>query len=137
MKPGSGLIELKLDPINRAGIAVHHWRRLCRNLISNALQYGHGHTLITLITRHHSLILTVDDNGPGFQDLALDHAIKPFVRGDKARNLSHNGHGMGLALVATLVRHYQGELSLGRSPLGGASVTVVLPVMNDESVVPT
>jgi two-component system sensor histidine kinase RstB len=137
MKPGSGLIELKLDPINRAGIAVHHWRRLCRNLISNALQYGHGHTLITLITRHHSLILTVDDNGPGFQDLALDHAIKPFVRGDKARNLSHNGHGMGLALVATLVRHYQGELSLGRSPLGGASVTVVLPVMKDESVVPT
>lgn len=134
MQPDSGNIELVLDPINRGSIAVHHWRRLCRNLLSNALQYGKGQTRVTLHARPPVLVLTVEDNGPGFRDLSLDHAIKPFVRGDKARNLIHNGHGMGLTLVATLVSHYRGELTLGRSSLGGASVTVTLPALADQTV---
>ncbi|WP_028671514.1 ATP-binding protein [Saccharospirillum impatiens] len=135
MQPGNGHIERVLADINRAGIDAHHWRRLCRNLISNALQYGRGQTRVTLSARPPHLVLTVEDDGPGFRDMSLDHAIKPFVRGDKARNLSHNGHGMGLTLVATLVRHYRGELTLGRSPLGGAAVTVSLPVLNDRTMV--
>ncbi len=129
MKQDNVDIELVLDPINRASIASHHWRRLCRNLISNALHYGHGKTRVTLTAQPPNLILTVEDNGSGFLGLSLVHAIKPFVRGDKARNLSHKGHGMGLALVATLVEYYQGELTLGRSELGGASVTVALPAL--------
>lgn len=131
MKPESGYLELSLDPINRGSVAAHHWRRLCRNLIVNALQYGHGQARVTLRSRPPELVLTVEDNGPGFRDLSLDHAVMPFVRGDKARNLNHSGHGMGLALVATLVKHYQGSMSLGRSELGGALVTVVLPVLTD------
>ncbi|MEX2365825.1 MAG: ATP-binding protein, partial [Pseudohongiellaceae bacterium] len=131
MKQENGDIELILDPINRASIAAHHWRRLCRNLISNALQYGHGQTRVTLTTHASNLVLTVEDNGSGFLGLSLVHAIKPFVRGDKARNLSHKGHGMGLALVATLVEHYKGELSVGKSTLGGAMITVSLPALTD------
>lgn len=133
MKPESGHIERIVDPINRGSIAAHHWRRLCRNLISNALQYGQGKTRVTLNAHPPNLILTVEDNGPGFRGLTLDHAIKPFVRGDKSRNLSHNGHGMGLTLVATLVRHYRGELTLGRSTLGGACVQVILPVLAERT----
>lgn len=132
MNQENGDIELVLDPINRASIAAHHWRRLCRNLISNALHYGHGQTRVTLTAHPPNLVLTVEDNGSGFLGLSLIHAIKPFVRGDKARNLSHKGHGMGLALVATLVEHYQGELSVGRSALGGARVTVALPALPDQ-----
>ncbi|MEX0623922.1 MAG: ATP-binding protein [Saccharospirillum sp.] len=132
MNQENGNIELVLDPINRASIAAHHWRRLCRNLISNALHYGHGQTRVTLTAHAPNLVLTVEDNGSGFLGLSLIHAIKPFVRGDKARNLSHKGHGMGLALVATLVEHYQGELSVGRSALGGARVTVALPALPDQ-----
>ncbi len=131
MQPGSGNIDLVLESINRGSISAHHWRRLCRNLISNALQYGQGQTRVTLNARPPNLLLTVEDNGPGLRGMSLDQAIKPFVRGDKARNLSHNGHGMGLTLVATLVSHYRGELTLGRSALGGASVTVSLPVLTD------
>lgn len=135
MQPGSGTLERVLDPINRGSIAAHHWRRLCRNLISNALQYGQGQTRVTLSAQPPQLVLTVEDNGPGFRGMSLEDAIQPFVRGDKARNLSHNGHGMGLTLVATLVRHYQGELTLGRSELGGASVTVSLPALTHQAEV--
>jgi two-component system sensor histidine kinase RstB len=134
MKADDKRIELTLDPINRATIAAHHWRRLCRNLVSNALQYGQGKARVTLSSEPPLLVLTVEDNGPGFRGMTLDHAIKPFVRGDKARNLSHKGHGMGLTLVATLVSHYRGEMALSHSPLGGALVTVTLPVIAESSV---
>lgn len=137
MNPDNGSLELTLDAINRASLAAHHWRRLCRNLIVNALQYGHGQARVTLRASPPQLVLTVEDNGPGFRDLSLDHAVMPFVRGDKARNLNHNGHGMGLALVATLVEHYQGNLTLGRSALGGALVTVVLPALADSEEAPS
>jgi signal transduction histidine kinase len=134
MQADDNRIELTLDPINRATIAAHHWRRLCRNLVSNALQYGQGKARVTLSSEPPLLVLTVEDNGPGFRGMTLDHAIKPFVRGDKARNLSHKGHGMGLTLVATLVSHYRGEMALSHSPLGGALVTVTLPVIAESSV---
>lgn len=137
MQPDKVNIKLSLDAINRASMAAHHWRRLCRNLISNAIQYGEGETQVTLMAQSNRLILTVADNGPGFRGLSLDHAIKPFTRGDKARNLNHNGHGMGLTLVDTLVRYYGGTITLGRSSLGGALVRVELPVLQAEPGVTT
>jgi signal transduction histidine kinase len=39
-----------------------------------------------------------------------------------------SGHGIGLAIVREIVHLYEGRLDIGKSALGGAKMTVTLPV---------
>lgn len=122
-------VSPQLSQLPRAAIEAQHWRRLCRNLISNAVQYGHGWVEVSLTQDQNLLKLSVADDGPGFSDALKARALEPFVRGDKARNLNAQGHGMGLALCHSIVSHYRGRIEIGRSRLGGAQIDVVLPIL--------
>lgn len=125
-----------LDGAHRAPVEAHHWRRLCRNLLTNAVQYGNGHIEVRLEEAQGGLHLSVADNGPGFSDELKHRAFEPFVRGDRARNLNTQGHGMGLALCHTIVQHYQGRLEIHQSHLGGAQIDVWLPTPVDTETPP-
>lgn len=124
-------VSATLDGSHRAPIEDHHWRRLCRNLITNAVQYGNGHIDVRLNEEMGSLHLAVGDNGPGFSEELKQRAFEPFVRGDRARNLNSQGHGMGLALCQTIVQYYRGRLNIDQSHLGGARIDVWLPTVQD------
>lgn len=67
------------------------------------------------------LHLRIEDDGPGFSD--TESVLQIHVRGDERVP----GHGVGLAVVNDLVASHHGELKLGRGPLGGALVEIVLP----------
>nr|WP_170949192.1 HAMP domain-containing sensor histidine kinase [Rhodococcus sp. 06-621-2] len=66
------------------------------------------------------MLLTVEDDGPGVDDAALSTLTDPFVT-------TGNGSGLGLSIVAALVRRAQGDIRFDRSPLGGLRVRVSLP----------
>lgn len=70
------------------------------------------------------VLLTVDDSGPGLDDDAARHA---FERGWTTKAAPGSGRGLGLALVAQTARRHGGEVRVATSPLGGASLSVVLP----------
>ncbi|GGX37955.1 sensor histidine kinase [Saccharospirillum salsuginis] len=124
-------VSKSLDGVHRAPIEEHHWRRLCRNLVTNAVQYGNGHIDVRLEEDLDGLRLAVGDNGQGFSEELKDRAFEPFVRGDRARNLNSQGHGMGLALCQTIVQYYGGRLTINQSHLGGAQIDVWLPTVQD------
>ena len=67
--------------------------------------------------------LTVADSGPGLSD---DDAARALERGWTTKASGRAGRGLGLALVAQVARRHGGEVSVGRSPLGGAEFTVGL-----------
>ncbi|MEM9693638.1 MAG: ATP-binding protein [Myxococcota bacterium] len=71
--------------------------------------------------------LTVDDDGPGVPAAERARIFEPFVRLEASRSRSAGGHGLGLAIVARLVRASRGRYRVETSPAGGARFIVELP----------
>lgn len=104
-------------------------RRAVENLIGNALRYG-GRTTVTATLSPRSLVIAVEDDGPGIPEDRHDEAIRPFSRLDPARgqNAGQGGAGLGLAIAADVARAHGGRLRLSRSAaLGGLAAELVLP----------
>lgn len=85
------------------------------NLLENAQKYAR--TRVSVSTSASALI--VEDDGPGIPDNRLRDATQRGVRLDEKRP----GSGLGLAIVQDLADAYGASLILGRSVLGGLSVT--------------
>ncbi|HZI80441.1 MAG TPA: ATP-binding protein [Vicinamibacterales bacterium] len=66
--------------------------------------------------------IAVDDNGPGVPGAARSKIFQPFF------TTRSRGTGLGLAIVQKLVVTHNGRVSVGDSPLGGASFQIVFPL---------
>jgi two-component system, OmpR family, sensor histidine kinase MprB len=97
--------------------------RAAVNLLDNAAKWSPPQGTVT-VTLHEG-ILEVCDEGPGIADEDLPYVFERFYRSTEAR--SQAGSGLGLAIVrAAAVRHH-GTVEAGRSPSGGARLTMTLP----------
>jgi len=76
---------------------------------------------IILEVKDRSVLLAVEDNGPGFPKEGRERLTEPYF------TTHTKGTGLGLAIVAKIVEDHRGKLELGDSLLGGAKVTVELP----------
>jgi sensor histidine kinase regulating citrate/malate metabolism len=70
-----------------------------------------------------ALTIVVEDSGAGLDDEA---AALVLERGWTTKAAPGAGRGLGLALVVQVARRHGGEVTVGRSDLGGARFTVVL-----------
>lgn len=100
---------------------------LLGNLMDNAYKWCRRHVTVTARAIKHdggeSLLLLIEDDGPGIAPEKARAVLQRGVRGDT----SHPGHGIGLAIVQDIVQLYHGKLTIGASGLGGAKFTVALP----------
>jgi signal transduction histidine kinase len=103
-------------------------RRMFRNVGENAARHASSGVHITLVDRGNEVVITVDDDGPGIPESERARVLQRFVRLDEARSRDEGGSGLGLSIVDEVVRGHGGSMSIGRSPLGGARITVTLPV---------
>lgn len=94
------------------------------NLIDNAMKWTAGKIRITGQQEGDTLVLAVDDNGPGIPE---SQVLKVLARGGRADE-TLSGTGLGLAIVGDLAEAYGAALSLGRSELGGLSARISLTV---------
>jgi signal transduction histidine kinase len=102
-------------------------RRVLRNLGENAARHAGGRVGFAVAERDGTVVLAVDDDGPGIPAADRERVLKRFVRLDDARARDAGGSGLGLAIVAELVTAHGGAVSVADSPLGGARVEVSLP----------
>jgi signal transduction histidine kinase len=111
----------------RARAAELH--RAITNLIDNAARYGHR-VDVRLMQASPSVIIAVEDDGPGIADRDKDAMLEPFVRGDAARGMNDKGgFGLGLSIARAVIEAHGGTLALlDRVPSGLiARVTLPLP----------
>ena len=72
--------------------------------------------------------ITVTDTGDGIPDEHLPHVFERFYRADPARDRSHGGSGIGLAIVRAIVAEHGGRVTAASDgPRCGSSFTVTLP----------
>lgn len=103
------------------------------NLLSNAINYtpSGGTVTVTMARGEKALCFSVLDTGPGLPEEDLDRVFDRFFRSDPSRSWGHvQGHGLGLAIVAWVVKEHQGHIEASNRLEGGARFTVTLPYAN-------
>lgn len=105
----------------------YYFGRCIGNLINNALRYGGKQVRFTLCWANGVASLHVDDDGPGIPESERSRLLLPFERLDASRNRATGGFGLGLAIVAMVMRQHGGEAVISLSPQGGARVTLSWP----------
>jgi signal transduction histidine kinase len=83
------------------------------NLLDNALKFTPAGGMVTIGTSQTPLgpVLSVRDNGPGIPPHERSRVLKRFHRADRSRNVP--GSGLGLSLIAVIVRLHGFQLVLG------------------------
>ena len=102
-------------------------RRCLTNLVDNGLKAGR-HVAVTLTQGARHAEIAVEDDGPGIPESRREEAFRPFHRLDQGRNLQSGGSGLGLAIARDIARAHGGDITLGKSPMGGLKATIRLPI---------
>ncbi len=102
-------------------------KRLLANLVGNAQRYG-TRLEFSLENDGETMLIHIDDDGPGIPVERREDAFRPFYRLDEARNQDNANSGLGLAIARDIARSHGGDINLDRSPLGGLRATVTLPI---------
>jgi PAS domain S-box-containing protein len=104
------------------------WEKIVANLLSNAFKYTLGGEIaVTLRARDDRIELAIRDSGIGIPAHELPHVFDRFHRVAGAQGRTHEGTGIGLALVHELVKLHGGSVGV-ESALGrGTTFTVTIP----------
>lgn len=86
------------------------------NLVSNASRYAKHQIEINISVFDHVLAISVEDDGEGFTEEALQQAAKPFYR-DRREEKEH--FGLGLYICKIICEKCQGELVIENGRIGG------------------
>ena len=102
-------------------------KRCLNNLLENSIKYGNKIN-IELQKKKTSLIIKIEDDGPGIAESEYDNVFKPFYKIDKGRADSKSSVGLGLSIASDIVRSHGGNIKLNKSILNGLEVKIFLPV---------
>jgi signal transduction histidine kinase len=101
-------------------------KRAVRNLVENAVAYGHKAEVRIADTADGYDVL-VEDQGPGIPENERQRVFEPFVRLESSRNEFTGGTGLGLTLVKAIAEGHGGEVQLENRPGGGLRARMHLP----------
>ncbi len=101
------------------------WEKIVLNLMSNAFKHTfQGAITVTLVRDGDDAVMAVADTGVGIAAEQIPHLFERFHRVQGARSRTHEGTGIGLALVQQLVKLHDGTVGVSSVPQQGSRFTV-------------
>lgn len=119
-------LEMQLPPLGEAVYVDRDmWEKIVLNLLANAFKYTlQGKVEVALQRAVDEVALTIRDTGIGIPAAAVPRLFERFYRVEGAQGRTHEGSGIGLALVSELVKLHGGIVT-AESELGRGSCFVV------------
>ena len=128
-------LELELDcPPLAEPVYVDRlmWEKVVLNLVSNAFKFTFdGKIAVSLKPNGRNVELRVSDSGVGIPPEELPRVFERFHRIENTRSRTHEGSGIGLALVQELVKLHGGSIRVESTVGKGTTFTVSLPLGKD------
>jgi signal transduction histidine kinase len=137
------VVQLRADEADRRGIQLDRaldragtegdknlMESLITNLIDNALRHnvpGGQVEIATTTSTEGQATITVRNTGTTIEPTEVDRLFQPFQRRDHQRTHKNDGHGLGLAIVATIAKAHQAKLAVNTRPTGGLDIKVSFP----------
>lgn len=122
-------------------MATGAWKRVCINLVTNALKYTDEGFINITLRQERSIhaeaqthaILIVADSGKGMSKEFMEASLfRPFEQEDEMSS----GTGLGMSLVARIVKAMGGDISVRAKQNVGTTVTVSVPLVQTHRAVP-
>ena len=116
-------VELeRADYLGKEPMLRHVWD----NLISNAIKFSPkgGCVRIRLAKEATSILVSIEDQGPGLSEETKKHMFDKFYQADTSHK--QEGNGLGLALVKRILIMEKGQVAAENLPEGGCRFTVTL-----------
>jgi signal transduction histidine kinase/DNA-binding NarL/FixJ family response regulator len=105
------------------------WEKIVLNLLSNAFKHTFlGSIRVRVRADGRSAILEVSDTGVGIPAEHLAHVFERFHRVPNARSRTHEGTGIGLAVVQELVKRHSGTITVESKEDVGTTFSVAVPL---------
>lgn len=117
-------------------------KQILLNLLSNAIKFTPQGGNITVTARQcddGGLQLAVADTGIGIAKRDHQRVLDPFTQVDDVLSRSHEGSGLGLALVRNLMKEHDGTIALDSEEGEGTTVTLTFPAsrtVSDSEMIP-
>ncbi|HLO42046.1 MAG TPA: response regulator, partial [Phycisphaerales bacterium] len=122
-------LHIDCDPGSVENVYVDRdlYEKIILNLISNAFKYTlEGSIRVSVADAGTHVKITVADTGIGIDEAELPRLFDRFHRVEGAQGRTHEGSGIGLALVFELVKLHKGEVTVASQPGRGSTFTVRL-----------
>jgi signal transduction histidine kinase len=104
--------------------------RVIANLLDNELKHLPPSSTVWLSVHSDNdmALLTIEDDGPGFDLEVARHLFERRVKGRESR-----GHGLGLAFVRAVIRVHGGSVSAANRVGNGARISIALPLLTSHN----
>ena len=98
------------------------------NCLDNCVKYVPGGQAVSVTLSEESsfYVITIQDSGPGLNEEQIDNVQQKFYRAERDR--SSPGHGLGLALVNSILNAHEGKVNIQNS--AGLRVELSFPKLN-------
>lgn len=131
-------LELDLD-VGQIFVSGDHKRlvQVISNILNNAAKYTQEQGQISLAVKvlNNTVMITVADNGIGISEKDQINIFELFSQAKRTSDRADGGLGIGLALVKSILKLHDGDISCKSSGLGlGSQFTITLPLLQEEEI---
>ncbi|MCC2631360.1 MAG: putative Histidine kinase [Patescibacteria group bacterium] len=105
-------------------------RQAIINLVDNAIKYSVSGTTVTVTTsvKEGWATISIHDHGIGMTEADQQKLFSEFFRSEEARQVAHEGTGLGLVLVKHIIEEFGGKVTVESVLHKGSTFTIKLPI---------
>lgn len=122
------IVKWKETPYLLFDIDMFRVGQIATNILSNAMKFtDEGRVVVSVDTECDGVTITVKDTGCGIEKSKLGEMFQPYVQANSSISRKYGGTGLGMTIVANLVKLMNGTIEIESEPEQGTKVSFFIP----------